>query len=73
MKQMKVMMICQIMMKVLLHSLPTMLITIQLLQVTVSSNIDEAIRSVLNILFFFEDKISQAQKRIKGFLYQLLP
>ena len=30
-----------------------------------SSNIDEVIRSVLNFLFFFYDKISQVQKSIK--------
>ena len=31
-----------------------------------SSNIDEVIRSVLNMFFFFQDNISQVQKIIQG-------
>ena len=34
-------------------------------RLSVSSNIGEVIRSVLNFLFFFYDKVSQVQKSIK--------
>ena len=42
-------------------------------QKTFSSNINEVVRSVLNFLFifFFNDKISQVQKKHKTLLKQL--